>query len=81
MFLLAEKMEPLIDSVPAQLTGSLVSRLSSYVPLGRFAMALGKDIPDMFKIMLAPASQILDQYFESSVRLFCCCFLRLLSLW
>ena len=64
---IAAAMDPLLDSAPPSLSGSLASQVRAGIPLARFASQLGRDIPDALRIMTAPAAQILNEHFESDV--------------
>lgn len=68
----AEAIAPLLDNVAPDVrnlysSGILnrIKHLPNYMPLIRTASALGKDIPQLYELMTAPASKILDRWLES----------------
>ncbi|KAL5471335.1 hypothetical protein EMCRGX_G029439 [Ephydatia muelleri] len=69
---MVQSIEPLLDSAPINLhkltSGSLQTRLSALKPLVSLTKTganLGKDTPAFLELCLAPASKILESWFES----------------
>lgn len=60
-------IDPLIDSKSIDLNfpGSTYSNARSVMALAKSAYKLRKEIGSFYDLMTAPASKILDQYFES----------------
>jgi len=66
----SQAIDPLLDSVPVNLKGSFFERLkgrSAFYELAKIGLNIGKDLPDFIEIMSAPASKILDRWFESDI--------------
>ena len=60
-------IDPLIDSKAIDLNfpGSLYSNAKSLIAVAKSAYKLRKDIGSFYDLMTAPASKLLDQFFES----------------
>ncbi|KAM9476416.1 pyridine nucleotide-disulfide oxidoreductase domain-containing protein 2 isoform 2-T2 [Clarias gariepinus] len=69
---LASAIHPLLDAppvdIPGVIEGSLRKRmaaLKSLKPLVKSGLKLGKNIPDFYELLTAPAVKVLNQWFES----------------
>ncbi|KAM9702608.1 pyridine nucleotide-disulfide oxidoreductase domain-containing protein 2 isoform 3-T3 [Dama dama] len=69
---LALAIDPLLDSAPVDLEafqrGSLLQRLkslSTLKPLWQAGCILGAQLPQYYQVLTAPATKVLDQWFES----------------
>uniref|UniRef100_A0A3P8V9Y9 Pyridine nucleotide-disulfide oxidoreductase domain-containing protein 2 n=1 Tax=Cynoglossus semilaevis TaxID=244447 RepID=A0A3P8V9Y9_CYNSE len=69
---LVEAVYPLLDgppvNIPGVTSGSLRTRLAAaktLIPAVKFGLGLGKNIPDFYEILTAPATKFLNQWFES----------------
>lgn len=60
-------IDPLIDSKALELnsSGSLYARVKSMATVAKSAYRLRKEIGSFYDLMTAPASKLLDQFFES----------------
>ena len=67
---IADAIDPLLDSTPVNLKGSMFSQMksvSSFLDIAKFGMKVGRQLPDFVEMMSAPASKILDKWFESKI--------------
>ncbi len=69
---MVEFIEPLLDEVPIDINYRNNMTLSEKIYLGKELLKVGKllgklgdEIPDFFELLLAPASKLLDKWFES----------------
>ena len=64
---LVAAIDPLIDSKAIDLNfpGSLYSNVKSLMTVAKSAYKLRKEIGSFYDLMTAPASKLLDQFFES----------------
>ncbi len=64
---LVAAIDPLIDSKAVDLNfpGSFYSNIKSLMTVAKSAYKLRKDIGSFYDLMTAPASKLLDQFFES----------------
>lgn len=69
---IVDALEPLIDNPPLHFEtidkggiGNLVKSWPSLKTLGRSVKLLGKDKTDFYELLTAPASKVLDKWFES----------------
>ncbi|KAF7643470.1 hypothetical protein LDENG_00238760 [Lucifuga dentata] len=69
---LAEAIHPLLDAPPVDIpgitAGSLRKRMAAaktLTPLIKCGLKLGRNVPDLYEIITAPITKILNQWFES----------------
>ena len=65
---LVKVLNPYLDAPPLEITSnfkSIKSQIPTVYKLTKELLSLGKDIPALYELMTAPASKILDRWFES----------------
>lgn len=62
---LVAAIDPIIDSKAINFSGSLTSNMKSVKALLQSAFKLRNDVGSFYDLMTAPASKLLDQFFQS----------------